>query len=367
MPKRIIITAGGTGGHLFPAQALAWNLRERFSDLEILFMAAGLSSHPRFDREQFRYKDVASAALSKNPIKLAVNCAKLLYGTCKSLIHVKKFAPDLIVGFGSNHSFPALLAAKFLSVPIILHESNSIPGKVNRFFAKNAEWTGVFFPNTAHHLSGSNKLVTIPMRSELKTGSKIAKSESLAYYGLKNNKKTLLIFGGSQGAKKINELVLEAAELFQKNLQIIHFTGSSVISAQAEKRYTSLGIPFQVKDFETNMHYAWAAADGFIGRSGAGTISEQIAFQVPGIFIPYPFAADNHQEENARFIADVVQGAYLCIQKELAAESLAQAVTKLFDAENLKKMKNNLNLHATSLIRYDFVEQVANYLKEQNI
>ncbi len=233
MNHRTILAVSGTGGHLFPAQALARDLKD------VLFMGPNLSKN-RFFFHEFPSCDITAG---RTPFKI-------FKGVWESLKILRKEKPRLVIGFGSYHSLPPLLAALILRIPIALYEPNKIPGRVNRL------------------LSPFNQLKDIPIKVPLFHHQKMPKEEALAYFGLKQGEPTILIFGGSQGAQKLKEVTL----------------------------------PYQLlklDKFEKNMHYAWSAADLVICRSGATSIAEHRHYEVPAIFIPYPYATDDHQTANA--------------------------------------------------------------------
>lgn len=313
MSKRILITAGGTGGHIYPAQGLAQQLTPEH---EILFVAGGLQKNRYFDRN-FPYQEVACApVLSKNPLKLTKGALQMIKGFNQSIKILREFRPDMVVGFGSFYTVPILLAAKWLSIPIILHEANSIPGKVNKWFAPFVDHVGVHFPHTLSLLKGRPIEVGMPLRAGFKQ-SFITKEEALTYFQLDHDKPTLLIFGGSQGARAINQLLMR-----QTSYQIIHVTGDEKNVKDIADHYTRHGIKACVKPFETQMNLAWTCADLFIARSGASTIAEAMEFEVPGILIPYPHATDNHQEKNADFLVDTAGGGIKLLEKNLTVEKL---------------------------------------------
>lgn len=355
MAKKIVIAAGGTGGHLFPAQALALMLQEESpEDIEILFMGKGLKVNPYF-RRNYPYKDIQSATFSKCPLKLMKACYQLTKGSIESFYALREFKPDMIIGFGSYHSAPVLAAGHCLSIPIVLHDSNMVPGTVIKLFSRRALWTGVFFEDAAKSLRGETVVVDIPLRQEFK--ERVSREDVLQYYGLDAKKKTLLVFGGSQGAKTLNALLIDALQFFKrKDIQVLHFTGGS--TQDAEETYRRLGITACVKDFEPKMHFAWQACDFCITRAGAVTIAEQLLHQTPALFIPYPFATDNHQEKNALFVEHVVGGAKMILEKELDAKKLATELTHFVDEKRQSEMKKNLENYAQKQVRKSFCSEV---------
>lgn len=332
-----MITAGGTGGHIFPAMALAQKLQLH---TEILFVGGGLHKNRYFDRKTFPFQEVSSGLISlKRPISAISGCGSILKGVWQSSKIIDSFNPDIIVGFGSYYTFPTLLAAKCKNVPVVLHEANRIPGRVNKLLSKYAALTGVHFPDTALLLKGNASEIPIPLREGFQLGY-TSKNEALDHYGLDKTRTTLLIFGGSQGAQSINKLSSDAIKKLpqkdKESLQILHFTGDSNSALQLKDLYAKAKIKAYVKDFETRMDIAWSAADIMISRSGAGTIAEEFEFEVPGILIPYPEAMDNHQESNADFMVDIVKGAVKCCERDLDSDLLSQEIASFLEDEQEK-------------------------------
>jgi UDP-N-acetylglucosamine--N-acetylmuramyl-(pentapeptide) pyrophosphoryl-undecaprenol N-acetylglucosamine transferase len=367
MSKKVLITVGGTGGHVFPAIALGKQLLNSDETIKLHFTGGNLASNPYFERESFDHSTVACATFkSKNPWSALKTVGKITWGIAQSSKVINKFNPDLVVGFGSYYTLPMLVAAKLKKVPFVLHEANSIPGKVNKLLAKYARVTGIHFPETADLLQGNTFEVGLPLRPGYQKGSCTAK-QAREYFHLDPNRFTVLIFGGSQGALKLNKMVNEAfchdlPEL-KSSWQILHFAGDAVIAQLLREDYQKAGVKACVKPFETRMDLAWQAADFCISRAGAGTIAEQLEFEVPGILIPFPFATDNHQEKNADFLVKKVKGAVKLLEAQLTAENLAHAV-KSYHAELREKsvlaMKNYKLEHRPK----DFCTLILEELKE---
>lgn len=243
----------------------------------------------------------------------------ILKGVRQSHKIVRTFSPDVVVGFGSFYTLPLLLAAKLCKVPLILHEQNAVLGKVNRLFSRFAHTTALTFPVS---LRGPTRLVDFPLRpmeSEL---------DPWDYFGLEKGRSTLLVFGGSQGAARLNELFFEALP-FLKEFQILHFTGKKG-EEPSHKAYN--GMPYCVKAFEPHLPLAMRIADLAIARAGASTIAELTQTETPAILIPFPYATDNHQEKNARYFP----GGEVFLEKDLTGEKLAQVI-KTFPVEEKKK------------------------------
>lgn len=339
MKKKVMIVVGGTGGHVYPSLSLARQLYKAEPGIKLMFVGGDLKSNRFFDPQEFFHKSVDCAPVSsKNPFKLLKSLKKILKGIWQSRSIIKTFEPDLIVGFGSYHTFPTLLAAKFAKVPIILHEANSIPGKVNKLLSRHALTTGIYFPETASLLKGDTIEVEMPLREGYFLGS-ITKKFAKDYFFLDQSKITLLVFGGSQGAKKINELVSHALcfhfEGHKDQLQILHFSGCEDSSKELEAMYLENGLQATVKAFENRMDYAWSAADCIISRSGASSIAEQIEFEVPGILIPYPYSSDGHQDKNAAFMTGDVGGAVSFMEKDLNPKILGKKISTLLNHDQI--------------------------------
>lgn len=292
---KVLIATGGTGGHLFPARQLA----ELLGDAEVLFAGHQLAQSPFFDRRA-PFCEIVSAP-SKKQVHL------LLKGVWQSIQLIRRFRPDVVVGFGSFHSFPVLLAAAVLRKKIILFEANCSLGKVNRFFVPLAQKLALQFP-VKHP-----KAVYVPLLPW--TCKSIRTTEYLRH----PDKTTILVFGGSQGAAFINRTFLEAAKLLTFPFQVIHLTGKENL----EVRYEQDAI---VKPFEQDMASAYEAADLVVCRCGAGTTAELIQFQKPAVVIPYPYAAGDHQRKNGEFLQG---GARLLLQKEATPKRLAEEIEQL--------------------------------------
>lgn len=303
----VLIATGGTGGHLFPAQQLA----ELLAGCEIVFAGHKLASNPFFN-QKIPFHEIASSSSKKGILSL-------LKGVWQSLQLIRRCKSNVVVGFGSFHSFPVLLAAVLLRKKIVLFEANCSLGKVNRFFAPFAAKVAFQFPVAAQ------KAVYVPLLPWVgKQWAAVARADARKAYHLHPEKFTILVFGGSQGASFINQTFCAAAALLHARgeaFQVIHLTGKE---DRGVKYDFCEGI---VKPFETEMAAAYAAADLVVCRCGAGTTAELIRLQKPAIVIPYPYAHD-HQRKNGEFLK---RGARMLLQKEASAERLAaeiQAIRK---------------------------------------
>lgn len=353
MTKKVMIAVGGTGGHVIPSVALAKQLFKREPGVSVMFVGGDLKNNRFFEHHHFLHESVECGPMSsKNPLKIMKSIKRILKGIWQSRSVIKRFKPDVIVGFGSYYTFPILLAAKLLKIPIILHEANSIPGKVNRLLSPYAVATGIHFPETASLLSGFSVEVGMPLREGYILGS-VTKKFAKEYFFLKPDQFVLLVFGGSQGAKAINELVSNAlCHHFERKeiVQILHFTGEAHDVKPLEEMYEKYGVKAFVKAFEPRMDMAWAAADAMISRAGASTIAEQLEFEVPGIYIPYPHSSENHQKKNAEFMVKTVGGAISFNEEELTPETLGKKIATFLSHDHilLRTMQDAMNNYKKS-------------------
>ncbi len=346
--QKIIISAGGTGGHLFPAQSLAIELMDKGK--EVLFVGGGLRKNHYFDRN-FPFEEIDCATFSwRQPLKVIRGGMKIVQGVVKSRKVIKRFAPDLIVGFGSFYTLPLLLGALSCKIPFFLHEQNAIPGKVNRLFAPLAEGIALTFPEAASYLKGKTFLTSLPVKSG-------EEREAYHYFSLDEKKLTLLIFGGSQGAKKINSLFLGACEELKCSLsefQVIHLTGDKIESSKAKEIYEKLNISSFVTEFEKNIHLAWKIAHMTVQRAGANSICESITYTTPALLIPYPRATEDHQTKNGCHFTQVVRGGEMLSEEEATPKLVAHHILKM--VQDLGKIKKQIAVYKESNPRPPFTK-----------
>ncbi|MCI0382728.1 MAG: UDP-N-acetylglucosamine--N-acetylmuramyl-(pentapeptide) pyrophosphoryl-undecaprenol N-acetylglucosamine transferase [Chlamydiae bacterium] len=352
--KKLLVAAGGTGGHLFPAQNLARKLKEDSKNqIEFLFVGNELNANPYFDRVSFSSVNVASATpFSKNIFRTTSGIFQILKGIKQSNDLLSQFKPDLIIGFGSFHTFPILFSALWKKHPFVLFEPNCLAGKVNRLFSKKALFTGVQFSQTKSSLFGEIIPVIFPFIEKRPN-----REEAFAYFGLKSDLFTLLVFGGSQGAAAINR---KMGELSLKHpVQVLHFTGSEKNSAEMKEIYGNKGISAKVKAFEPRMDLALSIADFAICRAGASTIAELIAFEVPSLVIPYPFAY-KHQQENGQLFQDIVGGGICMSQQQLLSTNFSPFIESQLGRldkfkENIRSFKTNRSLQSFPFLILHFL------------
>lgn len=337
----VLISSGGTGGHLIPAQQLAKKLIKE-DEAEILFMAKGLSDNRNFNKEIYKFKDVSSGPLT--PKKIIGSLFAIFLGTVQTIASILKNKVDIIVGFGSYHTFPVLLGGYLLRKPIVVFESNSTLGKVNRFFAKKAKVVAMQFEMNDQKKYKNMKLVpTLPW---IAYEEKMEKKAARKKLKLNEDLFTFLVFGGSLGASFINDIFSKACEkiITKGTFQVIHICGDEEKSAQMKSFYESLNIVAHTSPYEKDMIPLYSAADIVICRSGAATISELIFFEKPSILIPFPFSSENHQALNAFFMEEKIGGGTVFLEKNFDFQEFIEVLKEALDPGSKKtmEMKNNL-------------------------
>lgn len=295
MVSHVLIAAGGTGGHIIPAQVVAEDLFEE--GVSVSFAASGLSDNRFFNKERFCFYDIPAAPISLSPLSVARFFMRTTKGVLSSLSLVKDV--DLVIGFGSYHAFPVILAAYLKGIPFVFYEANSVPGRVIRLFSSAALWTACPFEEAFSKLRGNVRSCEPILRRHLREPPSAEKAKN--YFGLPLQIPTILVMGGSQGAKTLNKLMPKVLSRFseERKLSVIHLAGSKEEVINLSQKYKDLGVIATVKAFENRMENALAAADVVISRSGASAVAEIEAFQKPAIYIPYPKATDDHQKKNA--------------------------------------------------------------------
>ena len=334
---RLMLTGGGTGGHLFPAVAAAQEFRKQMPDTEVLFVGTKRKVDTKsLEAYGFAGESILCYGLKgKNPLDLIKAIAVLPLSYLQALRSIRRFKPDIILGVGGYVTGPVVAAGKTMGIPIVIHEQNSVPGLANRKLGQIADRVCLSLPG-----SGSN----FPEKKILYTGNPV-RSNILELAGKsvipKQSKRTLLILGGSQGAQAVNQLISEAlcsfTDIQLQGIKVIHQTGDRD-EQQVRNVYQKRGVDAEVAKFFMKMHEVYEQADLVISRAGATTLSEIAVLGKPAILIPYPSAADNHQEKNGQYYVSG-GGAVQFIQKELTADQLGGAVLGLIhNDEKLKSM-----------------------------
>lgn len=343
MNKRIIIAGGGTGGHIFPAIAIANAIKQLQPGAEILFVGAkGKMEIEKVPQAGYRIEALNIAGFNRSSL---IKNISLPYKLIKSFFQVRSiinhFKPDAVIGVGGYSSFPVLKVAQGRGIPTFIHESNSFAGKSNMMLGKNAtkvfvvaEGMEKFFPAEKVMVTGN------PVRKSI-ASSNILKSDAIRFFGLDENKKTILAVGGSLGARSINEAIATHLEEFDRNnLQLIWQTGKTTAAEYIAKGKGRSNI--WVSDFITDMEKAYAAADIVISRAGAMAVAELCVAKKPVVFVPFPHAAEDHQTVNAQHLVN--KQAALLIKDSEAKDKLIATVMALAINEQLQtELKINIS------------------------
>ncbi|MCK9395972.1 MAG: undecaprenyldiphospho-muramoylpentapeptide beta-N-acetylglucosaminyltransferase [Methylobacter sp.] len=340
MAKRIVIMAGGTGGHVFPALAVAHELIEKGWQVSWLGTQKGLEG--RVIPEQGIEIDWLSVAGVRGKGWLSkITAVLLLVKACiQALGILRKRKPDVVLGMGGFVAGPGGLMAKLLGIPLIIHEQNRVPGTTNRLLARLANQVLEAFPDSFNKKVKA-KFTGNPLRKQFVGCAE----RRAAHQGI-----NILVVGGSQGAQILNQVVPGALAGLGSNVQIRHQTGAAM-QEQVESRYKELGVKAEVNAFIEDMVSAYQWADLVVCRSGAMTVSEVAAAGVPAIFIPLPNAIDDHQTANARYLTDAGAG-LLLTQKDLNETTLAEHITKVVKQLDVmsKTAKQYARLDATEVV-----------------
>lgn len=367
--RKVIIAAGGTGGHLFPAQALAYDLQKYDPKMDIVFLGADLRHNAYFQQSQFQAKNIVSATFSK---KKLLGIFRSLFciqkGLIQALAFFRTFRPHLVVGFGSFYSLPTLIAARLKHVPIVLFESNVLPGKVNRFCSRWAKVSAVQFFVSHLRLKGKAVCVKMPLLEKRKL---VTQKEARLHFQLHPDRLTFLIFGGSQGSQAINCLVCGAlGQLLHLGIQfqVIHMVGSKQREEKLRTIYAKHNISACIQSFEKRMDLAWTAADLSISRAGAGTLAELIEFGVPGILIPFPYGMENHQSLNAAFVEEEIGGGIELSESKCSSDRLVAVIADLLSdkQKKLTEMKTALVTYKENKKKDDLAKIIVELLQQSS-
>ena len=359
---KFILSGGGTGGHIYPAVAIADELKSRYPDAEFLFV--GASDRMEMDKvPQAGYKIEGlwiSGIQRRLTLKNLMFPFKLIVSLLRSRKIIKTFKPDAVIGTGGFASGPLLYVASSKKIPSLIQEQNSYPGITNKLLSKKVNTICVayeglekFFPKEKIRLTGN------PIRKDL-LEVKSKHIEGKDAFKLIHSKHTLLVLGGSLGARRINQLIEEHLETFKaQNVQVIWQCGK--LYYEQYKQYNKLD-NVQVHAFLNNMDMAYAAADVIISRAGAISVSELCIVGKPVIFIPSPNVAEDHQTKNAKAVADK-NAAVLISEKDLESDFKNQFSELISNQEKRKELSENIEALALVNATNDIVNEVEKLLK----
>lgn len=332
---RIIVTGGGTGGHIYPAISVAKGLLAGKNDCKILYVGTRLGMEAGLVPENgLDFRGISGQGLPRraglDTIRAAGSGLKALWETKQIL---RDFKPDLVFGTGGYVSGPVVLTAAIFGIPSLIHEQNVLPGKTNQFLARIVKKVLLSFPESTAHFGPGTKteVVGLPVREEI---GKIDRKTGAAALGVNPQLKTILITGGSRGALNINRAAVTVLSRLEKNagMQIIWATGSAThaeIMRELAAQNINVERPgIKILEYIQHMPEALACSDLCICRAGAATLAELSAAGKAGILVPYPFAAENHQEYNAR-VMEAKGAAQVILDKNLNGEILWDTIDKI--------------------------------------
>jgi len=356
---KVIISGGGTGGHIYPAIAIADALKRRDALIDILFVGAkGRMEMEKVPAAGYPIRGIRISGLQRRltvsnllfPFKVAGSLLR-----CRSIL--REFRPDVVIGVGGYASGPLVRMATWMGIPAVLQEQNSYPGITNKLLAKAADTICVAYPGMEKFFPAGKLVLTgNPMRNQLQ--QPVARAEAAAFFGLSQDRKTILAFGGSLGARTINETMRNAHDLLagRDDIQVLWQIGK--LYADTFLACDTARLP-NVKPmvFIDRMDLAYALADVAIARAGAMTISELCLVGKPAILVPSPFVAEDHQTHNARSLAER-GAAWLVPDRDAAASAVPAALQLLEDREARWAMQEAIRALATPQAADDVADVV---------
>ena len=347
-PVRVVIAGGGTGGHVFPAIALARALAEAgkpaavpggSADVCVVGTTAG-SEGPtiRAAGIDFEALDVIGFSRSASARNLLA-AGKGALATLRAVRILRERGADVAVGLGAYVSVPVAAAAALLRIPFVVHEANAVPGVANRLAGRWATAVAVTFAASQRWFRLPVQVTGYPVRHEIAHLDRAdVRTEALAHFGLEDGRRTLLVFGGSQGARRINEAALGCYDRWrsERSLQVLHLTGAKGLAA-AEGRVTAARDPadaliWSIADSTDRMDLAYAAADLAVSRAGAATLSELACAGLPAVVVPYPYATADHQRANTQALVEG-QAVRMILDADCTPEAVGDRVDALFADE----------------------------------
>ncbi|MFA7169744.1 MAG: undecaprenyldiphospho-muramoylpentapeptide beta-N-acetylglucosaminyltransferase [Candidatus Paceibacterota bacterium] len=346
---KILLTGGGTGGHLIPLLSVIEEIRKRDKGAEFLFVGPKSDFNETLRNAGIEVKEVNAGKFRRYfSLQNFVDVFKVLVGIDEAIFHIWKFKPDVVFSKGGFASVPAVMAASYLRIPILTHESDTVPGLANKIIGKMAKKVFISFPESRNYFLDSKIVVSgNPIRDDILKGDG---NRARRFFGLRENLPVVLVFGGSQGAQRINEILLDSLGQILADFQVVHICGKnnfediekSVEGLEVENKNRYKAYPYLGEE----MKDALALSDFIVSRAGANSLAEIIALEKPSLIIPLSSAAGNHQYHNAKYFAD--QKMLLTVEeKDLDGGSFLRKMKKLQDkkaeiVENLRKYNNSL-------------------------
>ena len=355
---RVIVSAGGTGGHIFPALSIINKIKEKEPDSEILYIGTTDRMESKIiPSKKIKYIGIEMKGLNRKNILKNFSVIKSLISAnkqCKRII--KDFNPDIVLGIGGYITFPVITAANALGYKTFIHEQNSIPGLSNKILKNKATIVGVSLEDSIKYFNENNTIFTGNPRSEEAINSKkISKTE----LGLSKNKKLVLIVMGSLGSKTINEIMKDILPKFDnKAYEVLFITGKNYY-----KEYKKVTLPENVKivEFIDNILGLLKDVDLIVSRAGASTIAEITALGIPSILIPSPYVTHNHQYKNAKVLTD--KGASIMIEEDnlnskILIENIDKVLNNNIKYDKMKKESSKLAIKDSSTTIYNILRNI---------
>ena len=351
---KVIISGGGTGGHIFPAIAIANALKEAVPGVEILFVGAkGKMEMEKVPAAGYAITGLTVAGLQRRlTAKNLLFPFKLIAGMMQARKVVKNFKPDVAVGVGGYASGPVLRVSSNAGIPCLLQEQNSYPGITNKILAKKAKTICVAYPGMERFFPAEKIVLTgNPVRQDIT--ARVERDEALKHFGLDKDKKTILVIGGSLGARSVNNGIKNGIKNLPDDVQLLWQTGKFYYDEIKSFTENSDNKNIKAHAFIKRMDYAYAVADVVISRAGALSVSEIAIAGKPAIFVPSPNVAEDHQTKNAKVMVD--DGAALMVKDDETDILINKAAELLKDPGMLTKLSKNILKHA----RPDASEKIA--------
>lgn len=338
---KIVVSGGGTGGHIYPALALINEIKKHHENVEFLYIGTekGLESSI-VQRAGIPFQSIHITGFKRKvSMENMKTVVRFLKGVTKSKRILKDFGADVVIGTGGYVCGPVVYAASKLGIPTIIHEQNSLPGLTNKFLARYVDKVAICFEEAKKYFPEHKVVLTGNPRASEVIGKDTQKGRKSL--GLNSEKPCVLIFGGSRGARPINEAVIEALPHFAKqSYQVVYVTGEvhyDHVMEQAKNR--NVGSHVIIKPFIHNMPEVLGGVDLVVSRAGATTLAEITALGLPSILVPSPYVTANHQEVNARSLSDH-EAAVLLLEKDLTSQSLIKHIDEiLLNETRLNQMK----------------------------
>jgi UDP-N-acetylglucosamine--N-acetylmuramyl-(pentapeptide) pyrophosphoryl-undecaprenol N-acetylglucosamine transferase len=363
---KVILAGGGTGGHIYPAIAIANEFKYRFPDSKILFIGTrkGLEKE-LVPKNNFNLEFISAKGLARGFKKeLLVLPFYILKSLLESRAVLKNYQPNIVVGTGGYVSLPVVLMASLMGKKTLVQEQNSYPGISTRILALFANRVCLSYTDSTRYfpLKGKLRVLGNPIRKEIVSGNR---EDGLRKFNLRPDRKTVFIFGGSQGSRKINQAIREGIKYLEqvKDIQLLWQTGSKDLE---EIREFTKGADLiaTILPFIQDMSSAYAVSDLLVCRAGALTLAEVTACGKPSILIPYPFATADHQRHNAMSLKEK-GAAEVVLEKELKGENLAVMIVELLkDKNRLKEMSQNARILAKPMATSQIVDEMEELLKK---